>query len=187
MMRRPIGAGQKRFLQAILDPAPSAHTPLHGISQTKLRSSRERKLPLRMMRSTQRSGGSSGGAASSPRFACHSRLRGNASSHQRFSVEAGTPPATRDRLQPHAAGKRQRAHQEEQRTHVEPSAEETHRRRFHPVPANRTAQAEAPHVVAKNPPPDRAACAGRSRCEAPRRSAGSAQHGRPAPRSRRPA
>ena len=49
-------------------------TPVHGISQTKLRSSRERKLRPRMMRSNRRSAGSSGGAASSPRLARHSRV-----------------------------------------------------------------------------------------------------------------
>ena len=55
-------------------PAPSVQTPVHGISQTKLRSSRERKLRPRMMRSNRRSAGSSGGAASSPRLARHSRV-----------------------------------------------------------------------------------------------------------------
>ena len=75
-------------------PAPSAQEPVHGISQTKLRSTRERKLRPRMMRISQRSGASPGDAASSPRFACHCRVSGNASSHQRrqrFSVEVGTP------------------------------------------------------------------------------------------------
>ena len=88
-MTETLSAGDAR-------PAPSAQTPVHGISQTKLRSTRERKLRPRMMRSTRRSGASSGGGASLSRFACHCRVTGKTSSHQRrqrFSVEAATPTA----------------------------------------------------------------------------------------------
>ena len=60
------------------------------------------------------------------------------------------PPAPRDRLQPNPARQSQRAHQKEQRPDIEPAPEETHRRRLHPPPANRTAQAEPPHIVAKS-------------------------------------
>ena len=75
-------------------PAPSAQKPVHDISQTRLRNSRERKPKPRIERKSQRSGAIPGGGVSAPRFARHSRVSGNVSCHQRcqrLSVEAGTP------------------------------------------------------------------------------------------------
>ena len=73
-MTETLSAGTAR-------PAPSTQKPVHGISQTRLRNSRERKPGPRIERSSQRSGASPGGAASAPRFARHSRVSGKVSRH----------------------------------------------------------------------------------------------------------
>ncbi len=98
------------------DPAPNVQRPVHGINQTRLRNSRERKLCPRIERSSQSSGGAApDSAASAPRLNRHIGAAGKVSHHhrrQRRSVSVGIPhrrPIASRRTPPPGNGARRNA------------------------------------------------------------------------------